>query len=55
MGRRYKKRLFSHKELEIENFQALDGWLDRSKKHNSISFKVVAGESASVSEEMVAP
>ena len=50
-----EKALQYAKELEIENFHASDGWLDRWKKRNSISFKVVAGESASVTEEMVAP
>ena len=50
-----EKALQYAEELEIDNFHASDGWLDRWKKRNSIAFKVVAGESASVSEEMVAP
>ena len=64
MVRTCKRQTFTNKwegdtvrryELEIENLQASDGWLDRWKKHNFISFKVVTGESTSVSEEMIAP
>ena len=41
------------KELNTENFQASDGWLQRWKERKNISFKTVSGESKSVTPEMV--
>jgi hypothetical protein len=50
-----EKALQYARELEVDNFVASDGWLDKWKKRFSISFKVVSGESAAVTDEMVAP
>ena len=48
-----EKAVIFAKELNIENFQASDGWLRRWKGRNNISFKTVFGESKSVTPEMV--
>ena len=41
--------------MNIENFKASDGWLDRWKKRFNMSFKTVSGESNACTDEMVAP
>ena len=41
------------KELNTENFQVSDGWLQRWKERNNISFKTIFGESKSVTPELV--
>ena len=43
------------KELDIGDFHASDGWLEGWKQRFSVSFKIVSGESAAVTGEMVAP
>ena len=48
-----EKAVIFAKELNIENFQASDGWLRRWKEKNNISFKTVSGVSKSVTPEMV--
>ena len=45
---------FSEK-MNVKNFKASDGWLDRWKKRFNVSFKTVSGESAACTDEMVAP
>ena len=42
-------------KMNVENFKASDGWLDRWKKRFSVSFKTVSGESNACTDEMVAP
>ena len=42
------------RELEIENFQASNGWIERWKARYGISFKTVSGEMASCTPEMTA-
>ena len=41
--------------MNVENFKASDGWLDRWKKQFNVSFKTVSGESNACTDEMVAP
>ena len=41
------------KELNVGNFQALNGWLRRWKNGNLIAFKTASGESKYVTPEMV--
>ena len=48
-----EKALTFAKELNVENFQASDGWLRLWKERNHITFKTVSGESKSVTPEMV--
>ena len=48
-----EKALTFAKELNVENFQASDGWLRRWTERNHKSFKTVSGESKSVTPEMV--
>lgn len=36
------------KKLNIEDFHASDGWLDRFKRRHDINFRVISGESANV-------
>ena len=48
-----EKAVIFAKELNTENFQASDGWLRRWKERNNISFKIVSGESKSVTPEMI--
>ena len=43
------------KKMNVENFKASDGWLDRQKKRFNVSFKAVSGESNACTDEMVAP
>ena len=42
-----EKAVFFAKELNIEDFQASNGWLEQWKTRNNISFKTVAGEAKS--------
>ena len=42
-------------KINVENFKASDGWLDRWKKRFNVSFKTVSGESNACTYEMVAP
>ena len=49
-----KKALEFAKELNLEKFQASDGWLHSWKARYNISFKEVSGESKSVTPEMTA-
>lgn len=46
-----QKALQFAKEFNCVNFQASEGWLSAWKTRNSIVFKTVSGESASVSQE----
>ena len=39
------KALIFAKELNVENFQASDGWLRRWKERNHVTFKAASGES----------
>ena len=41
------------KELGIEIFKSSDGWLRRWKERNNATFKIISGESNSVTPEMV--
>ncbi|XP_012559841.2 tigger transposable element-derived protein 4-like [Hydra vulgaris] len=41
--------------MNVTNFYASDGWLDRWKKRYNISFKMVSGEANACTSEMVAP
>ena len=49
-----EKALEFAKELNLEKFQASDGWLYSWKARYNISFKEVSGESKSVTSEMTA-
>ena len=42
-------------KIDIEGFQASDGWLDRWKNRYNVSFKTVSGEGNSCTAEMTAP
>ena len=42
-------------KMNVENFKASDGWLDRWKKRFNLSFKTVSGESNVCADAMVAP
>ena len=48
------KAVFFAKELNIKDFQASNGWLERWKTRNNISFKTVAGEAKSCTPIMTA-
>ena len=48
-----EKAIIFAKELNTENFQASDGWLRHWKERNNISFKIISGESKSVTLEMI--
>ena len=48
-----EKAVMFAKDLNVENFQASDGWLRRWKERNNITFKTVSGESNSVTPDMV--
>ena len=41
--------------MNVENFKASDGWLDRWKERFNVSFKTVSGESNVCTDKMVAP
>ena len=49
-----EKALDYAKQLNVEKFQASDGWLHAWKSRYNISFKEVSGESKSVTPEMTA-
>lgn len=40
------------KKLNLNNFKANSGWLDRFKKRNNITFKKICGESAAVNKDV---
>ena len=42
-------------KMNVENFKAFNGWLDRWKKRFNVSFKTVSSESNGCTDEMVAP
>ena len=42
-------------KINVENFKASDGCLDRWKKLFNVSFKTVSGENNACTDEMVAP
>ena len=42
-------------KMNVKNFKASDGWLDRWKKRFNVSFKTVSGESTACTDEVVAP
>ena len=42
-------------KMNVENFKASDGWLDRWKERFNVSFKTVSGESNVCTDKMVAP
>lgn len=46
---REKAKQFAEK-LGISNFKGSDGWFDRFKKRNNVSFRKICGESAAVNE-----
>ena len=48
-----EKALDVAKQLDIETFQASDGWLRAWKARYSISFREISGESNSVTPEMI--
>ena len=48
-----EKTVVFAKELNIEDFQASDGWLRRWKERNNISFKTASGESKSITPVIV--
>ena len=49
-----EKAVFFAKELNIKGFQASNGWLERWKTRNNISFKTVASEAKSYTPIMTA-
>ena len=49
------KAIDFEEKINVENFKASDGWLDRWKKRFNVSFKTVSGESNACTDEMVAP
>ena len=50
-----EKALIYAEKLKMNEFVASNGWFDRWKTRNNISFKIIAGEEKSYTEEMVAP
>ena len=42
-------------KINVENFKASDGWLDRWIKRFNVSFKTISGENNACTDEMVAP
>ena len=42
-------------KMNVENFKASDGWLDRRKKQFNVSFKTLSGKSNACTDEMVTP
>ena len=48
-----EKAVMFAKDLNVENYQASDGWLRRWKERNNITFKTVSGESNSATPDMV--
>ena len=42
-------------KINVENFKASDGWLDRWRKRFNVSFKTVSDESNACTDDVVAP
>ena len=42
-------------KMNVENFKASDGWLDRRKKQFNVSFKTLSGKGNACTDEMVTP
>ena len=42
-------------KMNVENFKASAGWLDRWRKRFTVSFKTVSGDSIGCTGEMIAP
>ena len=49
-----EKALDFAKELNITDFKASDGWLDRWKNRHNVVFQAISGEERSCTEEMTA-
>ena len=49
-----KKALDFAKELNITDFKASGGWLDRWKNRHNVVFRAISGEERSCTEEMTA-
>ena len=49
-----EKTLDFAKELNITDFKASDGWLDRWKNRHNVVFRAISGEERSYTEEMAA-
>ena len=49
-----EKALSLAKSLELTDFRASDGWLDKWKQRHSVTFKAVSGEGNAVTPEMTA-
>ena len=49
-----EKALDFAKGLNITDFKASGGWLDRSKKRHNVVFRAISGEERSCTEEMIA-
>ena len=49
-----KAKEFAEK-MNVKDFQASDGWLDRWKKRHNVSFKAVSGGGNACTSEMTAP
>ena len=49
-----EKALSLAKSLELTDFQASDGWLDKWKQRHDVTFKAVSGEGNAVTPEMTA-
>lgn len=48
-----EKALEIAKELNVENFNASNGWIERFKERHGLSFKKICGESAAVDESKI--
>ena len=49
-----EKALSPAKSLELTDFRASDGWLDKWKQRQNVTFKAVSGEEKAVTPEMTA-
>ena len=49
-----EKALSLAKNLELTDFRASDGWLDKWKQRHNVTFKAVSGEGNAVTPEMTA-